>query len=161
MIVGAARGLAVDGDELVAVGPHRRDPILEAAPEQNRIDPVDQAAQPALARNAVMVRREPPQEVEVILAPGDDVVEIVARSDRPARHQQQDFLERVHHPPGLAAVFKRGKMLQKQTKPRPRHLLIRDRNGNRDHDRAPYRIRALRESSTRRQCKISQKRPLT
>lgn len=77
-VVGAARRLAVDGDEVVPIGPQRRHPALEAAPEQERIDPVDQAAQPALAWDAVVERREPPQDAEMVLAPGDDVVEIVA-----------------------------------------------------------------------------------
>jgi hypothetical protein len=40
------------------------------------------------------------------------------------------------------------KMLQQQAKPRPRHLLIQDRNDNRGHDRAQCRIRALSDPKT-------------
>ena len=40
---------------------------------------VDQCAQPALAGNAMVERREFSQKVEMVLAPGDDIVEIVAR----------------------------------------------------------------------------------
>jgi len=39
-VVGAPRGLAVDGDEVVAIGPERRDPALKTAPEQEGIDTV-------------------------------------------------------------------------------------------------------------------------
>ena len=74
--VSAGRRLLVNGNELVPVGPQHRHPLLEAAPEQSRVDPVDQDAQPELARNAVMELREPPQEVELMLALDDNVVEI-------------------------------------------------------------------------------------
>jgi len=54
----APRGLAVDGDEIVASRPKRRDPALETPPEHERIDAVDEIAQPTLARNAEMEFRE-------------------------------------------------------------------------------------------------------
>ena len=38
LVVGAPRRLAVDGDEVVPTRPERRDPALEAASEQDRID---------------------------------------------------------------------------------------------------------------------------
>jgi hypothetical protein len=114
VVVGAARRLAVEGDELVPPRPLRCHPALEAAPEQDRIDPIDESAQPAFAGNAVVECREPPQGVEMMLAPGDDVVEIVAGRDGRAGHQQQHLLEWIHHPPGLAVVVQFGEMLQKQ-----------------------------------------------
>jgi hypothetical protein len=83
--MGAARGLAVDGDEGVPVRPQRCHPTLEAATEQNRINPIDQRPQPAGTRNAVMEFGKFPQEVEMMVTLGDDVVEIVARSDGGAR----------------------------------------------------------------------------
>src|SRR3984893_13801354 len=79
-VVGAPRGLAVDGDEVVPVRPQRRHPTCKAASEQDRIDPIDQLAQPALARNTVMKLREPAQEIEVVPAPGTHVVEIVTEA---------------------------------------------------------------------------------
>jgi hypothetical protein len=48
-----------------------------------------------------------------MLSPLGDLVEIVTGRDRRAGHQQQHLLERVHHPPGFAAIVKIGKMLQK------------------------------------------------
>jgi IS5 family transposase len=59
--VGAPGGLAVDGNEIVAVWPQRGDPALEAASEQERVDAVDEGAQPALAGDAVVEGREAAQ----------------------------------------------------------------------------------------------------
>ena len=79
--MGSARRLAVYGDEIVPRRPQRCDPTPEAAGKQGRIDPVDEAAQPALAWDAVMEFRELPQKMQVMLAPGDDIVEIVTGRD--------------------------------------------------------------------------------
>src|SRR6266496_2668581 len=136
-VVGSARRFAVDRDELVPPRPERRDPAVETAAEQGRVDPIDEGAQPALARNAVMELGEPAQKGEMVLAPGDDVVEIVAGRDRGAGHQQQDLLERIHDPPGLALIPEFGKMLQKQAQARPRGLLVNDRLDASVHARAP------------------------
>src|ERR1700730_12606504 len=89
--------------------------------------------QPALAWNAVMKLREMPQEGEMVFAPGDDVIEIVAGGDRGTGHQQQDLLERIHNAPGLAVILELGKMPQKQGKTRTRDLLVEDLV----HDGAP------------------------
>jgi hypothetical protein len=87
--MGSARRLAVDGDEIVPPRPQRRDPALEAAAKQGRIDPVHEAPQPALAWNAVMEVRKLPQKMQVMLAPGNDIVEVVTRGDAGAGHKQQ------------------------------------------------------------------------
>ena len=68
-----------------------------------------------------------------MLPPIGDFVEIITGRDRRAGHQQQHLLERVHHPPGFAAVVKIGKMLQKRRKPCSRRILL-NRPG---HHRAP------------------------
>jgi hypothetical protein len=104
--VGATRGLAVDGDQIVPGRPHRPDPVFETTREGQRIDPVHQGAQPALARDAMMERREPPQEIQMMLAPRSDLVEIVARSNGGAAQQQQDFSQRKRDPPRFAVVRK-------------------------------------------------------
>ena len=144
-IVGAPRGLAVDGNEVVAVRPLGCHPALEAAGEQGRIDAIDQAAQPALAGNAVMERGKAPQELEMVSAPCDDLVEIVARGDGPTGDQQQNLVQRVGDPPGLAGVVEPGKVLKEQPQPRPRHLLIRHPASNALHpalhaNRSDHRI---------------------
>ena len=111
-VVRAARGLAVDGDEDVPTRPQRVNPILEAACECLGIDPVHQRAQPALAGDPIVIRREFSQEVEMVFAPGGDFVEIVARGDSGAGQQQQDLGQRVDDPPRLAVIIEPGKMLQ-------------------------------------------------
>src|ERR1700722_18444821 len=63
-------------------------------------------------RIAVVIRREFSQEVEMVFAPGGDLVEIVARGDGGAGQQQQDLGQRVDDPPRLAVVIEPGKMLQ-------------------------------------------------
>src|SRR5438874_8611586 len=113
-VMGPPRGLAVDGDEFVAVRPERRDPAVETAAEQDRVDPVDEGAHPALARDPVMEFRKAPQKAEMVFAPGDDVVEVVAGRNGGAGYQQQHLLERIHYPPGLAAIPELGELLQKQ-----------------------------------------------
>jgi hypothetical protein len=80
--VASARRFAVDGDEFVPVRPERGNPAVETAAKQGWIDPIDEMPEPALAWNAVMKLREMPQEGEMVFAPGDDVVEIVAGGDR-------------------------------------------------------------------------------
>jgi hypothetical protein len=134
LVVRAPRGLAVDGDEVGAVRPHLGHPALEAALEQDRVDPVEQDAQPPLARNAVVEGREPAQEIQVMPAPGGDVVEVVAGRDRGAHHQQQHLAQRVHHPPRLTGVLQLGKALQQQRQAVPRRA-FQDRNSG--HLRSP------------------------
>jgi hypothetical protein len=111
-VVGSARCLAVDGDEFVPVRPDLRGPAIEAVAEQERVDPVDEGAQPALAGNAEVEFGKPPQEGQMVLALGDDVVEIVAGGNRGAGHQQQNLRKRIHHPPGLTLIPQFGEMLQ-------------------------------------------------
>ena len=55
LVVSATRSLAVDGDEDVAAGPQRANPVFETACECLRIDPVHQRAQPALAGDAIVI----------------------------------------------------------------------------------------------------------
>src|ERR1700739_2729826 len=136
-VVGAPRRLAVDGDEVVPARPQRGDPAVEAAAEQHRIDAIDQAAQPALAGNAKMELREAAQKIEMMLTPGDDIVEVVARREGGAGHQQQYLFERIHDPARLPVVRKRGKMLQKQRHTRPWYILFRKHDAEIVHDRAP------------------------
>jgi hypothetical protein len=127
MIVGAARGLAVDGDELMPPRPERGDPALKAAREQGRINAVYQVPQPARAGNAVVEIGELPQKVEMMLAPFDDVLEIVAGGDRRTGHQQQNLLDRIDNPPRFPVVVELRKLLQKQRQTSSRALVLDDR----------------------------------
>jgi hypothetical protein len=91
--------------------------ILKATAEQGRIDPIDQTAYPAFAGNPVMEFGKLPQEGEAVLAPGDAIVEIVARRDGRAGHQQQHLMEWIEDPPWFAPISELGKVLQKRGAP--------------------------------------------
>ena len=60
----------------------------------------------------------------MMLAPGDDLIKIVTGGDGGAGHQQQNFRQRIHDPPGLTRIVKAGKMPQKHGKPGPRRVDI-------------------------------------
>src|SRR5579871_3968346 len=79
-IMRSSGGLAVDGDEIVPARPERGDPILETPAEQMRVHAVDEGAQPSGAGDAVMELGKAPQSVDMMFAPVDDIVEIVARA---------------------------------------------------------------------------------
>ena len=68
---------------------------------------------------------ETAQEIEMVLTPGDNVVEIVARGDGGAGHQQQHLGQRIHHPARFPIIGKLGKMLQQQCQTRTRRILVR------------------------------------
>ena len=146
-IMGATCRFAVDGDEIMPIWPQRCHPTCKAAPEQGRTDPIDEATQPALARNTMMEVGEMPQKVEVFLAPGDNIVEVIAPCDRGARHQQQDLTQGIGDTPGLAVVLEFGKMAQKQGQPRPRHLPVKSRIQNLRHGRLVAESRRPRNHS--------------
>src|SRR3954464_3451437 len=151
--MGAPGGLAVDGNEIVAVWPQRGDPALEAASEQERVDAVDEGAQPARAGNAVVEGGEAAQNGEVVRAPGNDVVEVVAGGDGRAGDQEQHLVEGVEHAPRLAGIVEGGELFQEQAQAGARHgragtdLADVGRKGAGvagagGHGRAPCRIRS-------------------
>jgi hypothetical protein len=109
----------------MAIRPERRNPALETTPEQDRIDAVYEVAQPALAGNAEVEFREAAQKGEMALAPGGDLVEIIARTYGCTGQQQQDLGERIHDAPRLALVRELGKMLKQHGQSVPRNLLVR------------------------------------
>jgi hypothetical protein len=134
-IMGATCRFAVDGDEIMPIRPQRDHPTCKAAPEQGRTDPIDEATQPALTRNTMMEVREMPQKVEMFLAPGDNIVKVIAPCDCSARYEQQDFTQGIDDTPGLAVIIEFGKVVQKQGQPRPRHFPIKNRIQNHRRDR--------------------------
>src|SRR3546814_14622342 len=68
-----------------------------------------------------------PQEREMRLAPGGDVIVVVAVGDRAADRQQQHLRQRTRHTPRIARVLDLRKMLQKRSQPRLRRERRRDR----------------------------------
>jgi len=59
------------------------------------------------------------ENVEMRLAPGGDVLVVVAVGDRAADYQQQDLRQRVQDAPHVARFLHRREMRQKRRKARP------------------------------------------
>ena len=91
----------------------------------------------------------------MMLAPGGDLVEIVARGDGGAGQQQQDLSQRKDDPPGLAIVRKPRKMLQEQSHPRPRNSSSSAKKSKGLFIRRLQRIEAPTESHLRVKSKSS------
>src|SRR3546814_20581681 len=69
-VVAASRSLAVDGDEVVTVGPGPVPPIGEAGREQPRLDPTHQDTQPPPTRHPVAFGDKTPAERDPTQPPG-------------------------------------------------------------------------------------------
>ena len=82
----------------------------------------------------------------MMLAPGDDVVEIITRGDRGAGQKQEDLGKGIHDPPGFPVIVDLREMLQKNSQARPRHLPFE----NRVHDHPPnHRIQGITSRPSR------------
>jgi hypothetical protein len=141
LIVCAARGLAVDGNEIVPVGPELLDPTFEKPSEQNRVDAIDQAQ--ASARRGC--RNETPRTV----AENRDAARPMPRCPRTRRWWRKSEAGGprpggIHHPPGLTVIVDLREMLEEDSQASPRHLLVE----NRIHGRTP-RIKAPRNHDWR------------
>jgi hypothetical protein len=76
------RRLAVDRDKVDRIGPPLGHPGGEAGREEFRVDPVHHDPQPVLAGHAPVIGLEAAQKGEMRLAPGGDLVVVVAARDR-------------------------------------------------------------------------------
>jgi hypothetical protein len=105
-VMGAARRLAVDGDQIVPAGPEFLDPALKTTAEQLRVEPVDERLQPADAWDPMMKRRETAQKIQVMFTPCNDVVKVVTPGKGGACQKEQYFSQRIGNPPGLSSIRK-------------------------------------------------------
>jgi len=96
-ISAAAQCLAVQRDQVGCIGTQRRRPGDEAVLEESRVDSVQDDAQPVLLRDAEEVFGVPPQEIQVVVAPGRDLVIVVAGGDRRAGDEEQNLAQRILH----------------------------------------------------------------
>jgi hypothetical protein len=116
-VMAATRGFAIDGDQIGRIRTQCGGPTGEAGLEQRRVDAVHQHAQPVGSGNAEVELGVAAQEVQVGLAPFDDLVVIVTTADAGRDHQKQHFRQREAHLGGLTRVFHRGEMLQQAAQP--------------------------------------------
>ena len=85
-----------------------------------------------------MVKRaKAAQEIQMMFAPGRNVVEVVAGGNGCASHKKQNLGQRIHDPPRFALILNLRKMLQQQRQSRPRHLFIHQQIGNGGHRLLP------------------------
>ena len=73
----AARGLAVDGDEVGLGLAQALDPAHEAGLEQPGIERGDHLAQRVVARHPVLARQEATEKGEVLVAPERDLDDVI------------------------------------------------------------------------------------
>jgi hypothetical protein len=92
--MGAARGFAVDCDEVGVAVTQTADPDGEALGEQRGIERIDQVVECIVAGDAALVRQEAvsaAEEIHVGCAPVRDLDEILSADDGGAQDQQQDL----------------------------------------------------------------------
>ena len=104
---------------------------------------------------------EVPQEREVVLAPGDDVVEIVAGGNCGTYYQQQDLPERIEDPQGLPPVVELRDMRQQQVSRARGASSSMIVSATASMGSAPCRISTPRESRPRVNTKSASKAALT
>jgi hypothetical protein len=116
-IVAAARGLAVDRNEIELVRPAFCDPGRKAGHEQVRIDPVHHRAQPVGAGDAMVELRKAPEKRQMRVAPVDDVVIVITVRDCPAHDQKKNFAKRIGDLPGLPRILDLRQVIEQQAQP--------------------------------------------
>src|SRR5208337_134107 len=123
-VMASARGLAVEGDKGRRVRPKLARPAHEAARKQLWIDAVHKDVQPARPGNAVVIGQKAAQKRQMVLAPGGNIVEIVAGGDGGTDGEKQHLCQRMSDPPRLARVVDLRKMVQKAAKARFRAEIV-------------------------------------
>jgi hypothetical protein len=130
--VAAARGFAINGDQIEPVGPGLANPGGEGRRKQRRIDAVHEQGQPASAGRAMRVGQVVAQEAEVRFAPGRDRLVMVAVGHRAADHEKQHLPQRMRDAPGLARIVDDREMIEKRLETRllPKHSIGKAHGGS-------------------------------
>jgi len=108
----AARGFAVDCDNVGVAVTQTADPGDEALGEQLRIQRIDQVVERIVAGDAVLVRQEAAEEIHVGCAPVRDLDEVLSSDDGGAQDQQQDLRQWVDHLCTLSWVLQSREMVE-------------------------------------------------
>jgi hypothetical protein len=104
-----------------------------------------------------MKLRELPQKMQMMLAPGDNIVKIVAARDGGTDHKLQDLRERIDNAPRLTVIRECGKMVQQQGQTRTRAFPLK----NRVHGSRSNANQSAHGITPPRQLKIAPPKPLT
>ena len=140
LVVARPRGLApglrrgrLDGDKGGLVRPCLAHEGCEGRLEQDRIDPVHEQGEPAPARRSTLIGQIAPEEVQMRLATGRDVLVVVAVAHRGAHREEKDLPQRIHHPPRRARILDPREMVQQRLEAGARREIV----GGNDHGGAP------------------------
>ena len=95
--LGAAGGLAVDGDAIRRGPAQALDPSRTAALDQLRIENAEHRPQRVVAGRAVGIGKEAAQELEVLVAPELDLDQVIGTRQRRAEQEPQDLGQGAEH----------------------------------------------------------------
>lgn len=116
LLVAAARGLAIDGDNPGRRTGRGRHPGDEALLERLRIQTGEKGAELVVRGRAVGERTEPAQQCELLLAEPGDVHDRLSSRQHRQQAEQQHLVERVDHLAALARVRQTLEMRQKDNR---------------------------------------------
>ena len=111
--MGAPRRLAVDRQDVGFALAQAFDPPGKARLKKLGIERVDDVVERIVRRQPAFKRVEPPQKVETQFAPHPDFDKIIHPAKAGAEHQKQNLPQRINHPPALARILERRKIIQK------------------------------------------------
>lgn len=108
----AARGLAVDGDNVGVAIPQRLDPGRKAGLEQLRVECVHHVVERVVRWQPTLVGQEAAQKIQPLLTPEPDFNEILHPAQRRRQYQKHDLRQRVDHAPALTRIRQCLEMIQ-------------------------------------------------
>src|SRR5690606_18469252 len=105
-------GLAVDRDDVRILLAQRLYPACKAGFEQLLVDRIDHVVQCIVRRYPALKGQKAAQEVQTLLPPQPDLDKIFHSAQRRGQNQKQDLSKWIDHPPLLARILQRRKMIQ-------------------------------------------------
>ena len=148
LLVGTARGLAIDGDHLRCDAGQRRHPGHEAELEFLRIEGGKNIAEMIVGRCSMAKWPKPPQKIKFLLTEPGNVDERLCPAEHCQQTQQQNLIQRIDHLAGLTRVRQILEKVQKNSCFADRAKVDRrvfhrpsSKNESEDHDR--FSISAL------------------
>ncbi|WP_307233638.1 hypothetical protein [Pararhizobium capsulatum] len=114
VVMAAARGLAIDGNEGGFVGSLGAELVGEDLRKVRRLDPVHQDRQPASAWHTVMTGQIAPQKRKMLLAHSEIKLYSLQLQIVSQTTKEQHLPQRMDDPPRLTDVLDRAKMIKQR-----------------------------------------------
>jgi hypothetical protein len=115
LLVGSARGFAVDGDDFGRGAGQRHNPGDKAALERLGVKRGEDISEVIVRGRSRAERPEPPQKSELFLAKSDDIDKRLRPGQHGKRTQQQHLTQRINHFAALAGSGRSRKCSRKTT----------------------------------------------